>query len=291
MNKLMLLPAFAAVLMMLGSVSLAEATHANWGYIKDGGSGVHPAKITFEKAGEYFWDDISSPGGYYYKQITPNGSTGWYIDAMADGYDRHAKTGQSEGASYNNFDISTRSENTINFKMAYDTTTGVTLAEARNELVSAEPWFEDEHGLVFNEWNSNVAWTSSGQSTTNCSSVKSHAESDANWSSGNYGSADILAVFSDGHMSSTSSKACADVPVSGGTHPSLYVDIRTSDSDYNRDRRVAHELTHNYGFSHLSSCTGAIPGLMSVTDTSYCDYIINWSPANDVTLENRRGWY
>ncbi len=289
MNKLMIIPILATLVFALGSVSMAEASH-NMGYTEDSGNGLDDTKVTFEKAGEYEWYDSSYSSGYYYEYL-PTGSTGWTVSAMKDGYDRDVATNVDQG-DREDFDIDTRSDVTVQFKMAYDTTTSVSLSEARNELVRAEPWFEDEHGIVFNEWNSNSAWTSSGQSTTNCGSVLNHAVSDANWSSGNYGSADILAVFSDGHMSSNSPKACGSQPTGGSSHPILYVDIRTSDSNYDRDRRVAHELTHNYGMGHASTCTNIIPGLMAVTDNNQCDeYMINWSPTNDSNLENRRGWY
>ena len=250
--------------------------------------------IVINSLNDQFWDklDVISPTGHY-SQVLPNGSTGWYIDAMAVGYDRDAKTNINEGTR-NDFDISTRSEITVRFKVGYDDTTGVSESEARDELLRAEPWFRQEHGIVFDVYNDIGNWTSSGQSTTDCIPVLNHTKSDLNWSYGNYGTSDILAVFSDGHMALTAGKACGERPVIGGTHPAMYVDIRTDHYDWIRDRRVAHELAHLYGFGHLASCpVDLIPNLMAMTNFDRCDgYIVNWTPDDDITMENsRRTWY
>ena len=291
-SRILMMSVITAMLFTVGGILMTDATHTNLGYVEDSGTGVNPAKVTFEKAGEYEWENVISATGYY-SQVLPNGSTGWYIDAMADGYDRDAKTNINEGTR-NDFDISTRSEITVRFKVGYDDTTGVSESEARDELLRAEPWFRQEHGIVFDVYNDIGNWTSTGQSTTSCIPVLNHAESDLNWSYGNYGTSDILAAFSDGHMASDAAKGCAHVPLWGGTHPAMYVDIRTEDPDWIRDRLVAHELTHNYGFRHLASCpVDLIPNLMAMTNNDRCDgYITNWTPDDDITIENsRRTWY
>ena len=46
------------MLFTVGGILMTDATHTNFGFVRDGGTGVSPAKVTFEKAGEYEWYDV-----------------------------------------------------------------------------------------------------------------------------------------------------------------------------------------------------------------------------------------
>lgn len=284
MNKYLILAALTPLL-IAGSIVTVDATHNSIdGNVASGGSGLNDAKVTAERSGTYKYDRTDSSGNY---DVLTTDTNLYTVDSMKGGYTRDSDQVSGGNTAPNQF-LSTRSDITVNFKIAYDDDTSVTVTEARNELVRAEPWFDEEHSIVFNEFSSSASWTSDQETSSDPCVVKGEAESDTSWDTGTYSGSDILAAFSDGKMGANDAKACGDVPNSGATHPSIFVDIRTGDSSDIRDRRVAHELTHNYGFSHLS-CTGVVPSLMAVTCGS--DYIINWTPSHDNTLENRRTWY
>ncbi len=111
------------------------------------------------------------------------------------------------------------------------------------------------------------------------------AADDSNWSAGNYGTAEILIGFTDAPV--TGGTGCINtIPGSGGTHPYIVVSLDSTDIP----RTVMHELTHAYGFSHTSTCTNIIPGVMAVSCGNSL-YVKNWIPADDTTMENRRSWY
>jgi len=110
-------------------------------------------------------------------------------------------------------------------------------------------------------------------------------KNDVNWTSGNYGIADILIRFTGKNMGGT---GCTNtIPSSGGTHPYIMITNYSSDMA----RTVMHEVSHTYGLQHnTSSCSTQIPGIMA----SACPgsiYIKNWTPSEDTTMGSNRNWY
>jgi len=293
MNRnLMLLLLTVSLALSMGGITDAFATH-NSGYVKEGATGIDDAKVTFEKVGEYEYDRTSSSG--LYGEYLPSGSSGWYVDAMANVYDRDTTSGISQGDSYN-FDLSDRSNNTLDIKIAPDSSTGVTAVEARAWVNLGEPWYEEEHTIIFDEWQATESWTSAGASSSGCADVLSELNSDIAWLSANdYDGADILIGFTDGKMSGPyacmNNDSGSNPPTSGGNHPYVVVDQDSSDLA----RSVMHEISHAYGFDHVdATCSGQIPGIMATASGGGAcsnEYIKNWVPADDVTLDSRRGWY
>jgi hypothetical protein len=177
------------------------------------------------------------------------------------------------------------------WKVAYDTSTSVTLAEARNYLLQGEPWFRDEHSIDFIETTASEAWTSSGATAT-CAGFLTHMNSDTGWTGGDYGGADIMAGFVDGGFTDAIGCIPAPVPTQGGQHPYYVINVAQS-ADIARS--VMHETTHAYGFNHTLSCDNQIPGIMATnSNNGSCSssiYIKNWTPTDDNTMEARRSWY
>jgi hypothetical protein len=297
-NTLLLLAILTPVLLTVGGLATADASHYTNGNVKDGSSGLDNAKITFERAGNYEWARTSASSGYYYEYL-PTGTATWSVDAMQDGYDRDTSTGISRTDKGNDFDLSTRNSITASFKVAHDTDTSVSPSEARYQLMRVEPWFFEEHGIEFNDLGASEAWTSNGETSNGSCDIRDELTADIEWLTQNdYEGTDILIGFSDGKITGTASKACMSdgatintIPTAGGTHPYIYVDI--SGTSHDMDRRVAHEISHVYGFGHQTTCTDNIPNIMGMTNSARCDegYIVNWTPADDLTLENRRNWY
>lgn len=301
-NIVLLLAILAPVLLTVGGFASADASHYTNGNVKDGSSGLDNAKITFERAGDYEYARTTSATGYYYEYL-PSGSATWSVDAMQDSYDRDTSTGISQNQKNNDFDLSTRNSITASFKVAYDTDTSVSPSEARDQLMRAEPWFNEEHGIEFDEFGASESWDSDGETSNDSCDIRDELTSDIGWITvDDYDGTDILIGFSDGKITGTASKACMSdgvtintIPTAGGTHPYIYIDIAGTNHDM--DRRVAHEISHVYGFSHQTTCTDNIPNIMGMAaGTGYCGtngdgYIVNWTPTADLTLENRRNWY
>lgn len=294
-----MLAILAPVLLTVGGISSADASHGNNGHVRDGSTGLNDVKLTFERVGDYEWDRTSGTGYYY--EILPTGTATWSVDAMGEGYDRDTSTGITRSEKNNDFDLSTRTSITANFKIAYDADTSVSITAARDQLMRAEPWFIEEHGIEFNP-STSESWYSDDETSNDSCDIRDELTSDIGWLTQNdYDGADILIGFSDGKITGTDSKACMSdgatidrIPTDGGLHPYIYIDI--AGQSYDMDRRVAHEISHVYGFSHQSSCTNNIPNLMGMSSSGWCGtngdgYIVNWTPADDLTLENRRNWY
>lgn len=289
MNKLLTL-AVLAPLLIAGIIAIADAVGTNiTGNVKSGGVNLNDAKATAERIGEYKWDRTNTSGNYDLLTSTTNLYT---VDSMKGGFTRDSDE-VAGGNTAPNQSLNTREQIiTVHFKIAHDGSTSVTETEARNELLRAEPWFDEEHSIIFDEFQASESWTSAEVTSNDSCDLLTELRSDIGWNSptNDWDGADILFGVSDGKITGTASKACANAPTEGGTHPAAYVDI--SGTSFARDRTVAHELSHNYGFEHMSSCSNLIPSIMAVTDTQQCDdYIINWQPSHDTTLENRRTWY
>jgi hypothetical protein len=212
------------------------------------------------------------------------------VSGSKSGYQYQGYSNINGGSTLNVIIPNTRPYVDIIFKIAYDTSTGITLTAAKNYVVSAEPWFITEHSIDFKENLASAAWTSAGAGNDICD-LRTEMKNDVNWTSGNYGSAEILIGITGVNTSPSFGCHSNPLPTSGGTHPFMAVSTSTSDMA----RTVMHELSHSYGFSHTLSCTNQIPGIMA-TDSSHnpCGssiYIKNWVPSDDSTLESRRSWY
>lgn len=285
MNKLFLL---ASLVPLLLTMTLSSA-YATWidGHVEDFPNDLNDALATGERAGEYTFDRSNASGDY---SMPVEGANLYTVQTSKAGYDRDSDDVIGGNTAPDQF-LNTRDNITVLFSIAADSNTSVSPTDARNELFRAEEFFEEEHGIVFSEENTDT-WDSDDETSNDSCVIKGELENDTDWDSGTYHGADILFGVSDGKISGDDSKACANVPGSGGTHPSIYVDMVGAASESVRDKRVAHEMAHVYGFDHSSSCTNVIPGLMAVTASTQCaDYIINLRPSYDNTLENRRTWY
>lgn len=272
-----------ALTVTLLSVAIGQAFAVNLsGQITYNTSGLSGAKATAERVGEYEFDFTDSSGNYAVVVDTINSYTVSGSKALYT-YKTAIYNGGNSSANVNV--APTRTLTDIKFKVAYDTDTGVTLSQAKSQLLSAEPWFKTEHSIDFVETTASSAWTSSDAVDDDICVLNNEMRDDANWFSGSYGSAEILIGFTDG--AATGGTGCANtIPNTGGTHPYVIADLTSPDIA----RTVMHEISHAYGFSHVSSCTSLIPGIMA----SVCggsDYVKNWVPADDTTLESRRSWY
>ncbi|MBI5146386.1 MAG: hypothetical protein HZA84_04110 [Thaumarchaeota archaeon] len=168
---------------------------------------------------------------------------------------------------------------------------------AINKLNMAEPWFLTEHGIDFvvisatnfYAWSSNNNALGCGGPNPPDPTNYLHPEvrSESGWNSGTYNGADILIAFT--RQSISDADGCANVPGSGGTHPAIVVQDAPSSGDLTRV--IMHEITHTYGFNHDSSCNFE-PSIMLTPNNLLCsNFIKNWRPAHDDTLETRRSWY
>lgn len=277
-----------ALAIALLSVGVLQAYAASIsGQTKYGGSGLGFVKVTAEKIGEYKTITSDSSGNYNLSVATTNP---YSVSGSKAGYQYVGYSNINGGSTLNVIIPNSRSYTDIKFKVAYDTSTGITLTAAKNYVVSAEPWFRTEHSIDFVETWASASWTSSGAGSDICD-LRTEMKDDVNWTSGNYGTAEILIGFTGVNTSPSYGCHSFPLPTSGGTHPFMAASTSTSDMA----RTVMHELSHSYGFSHTLTCDNQIPGIMATDEFNdpcgSSTYIKNWVPADDSTMESRRSWY
>lgn len=281
MQKQYIALALIATLLAVG-IGQAYAVSTITGKVKTGSTGINDVKVTAEKSSEYKWTRTNSNGDY---SVTVDTTNSYTVQSSKTGHTRDSTTVNGGSVSPDHI-LGTRSLLDIKFKVAYDTTTGITLSQAKSYLLSGEGWFLEEHSIDFIETTASSTWTSSG-AATDCASLGTEMKNDATWSSGNYGTAEMLIGFTGVAMSDA--YGCINaIPSAGSTHP--YIVISTSSLDMSRT--VMHETSHAYGLTHTSglTCGSQIPGIMA-SSCSNSIYIKNWTPTDDQTVESRRLWY
>lgn len=251
--------------------------------------GLDDAKVTAEAGGSYEWERTAGDGTW---SMTADSGKTYKVDGMKTSYDRDRVSGVSGTTSGIDHELSSRSVVSAKFEIAADeefrSLYGASWkSTAANKLFAAEPWFEEEHYMTFVDNYYYETWDSD-DSEDDCGALQSELESETGWGGGTYHSSDILLGFTTTAMTYMGSgcNALADVPGMGGTHPVIISRHTTSDMA----RTIMHEITHTYGFSHIGSCSGIIPHIMAPSCGG--DYIKNWTPDDDDTIENsRRTWY
>lgn len=278
-----------AIFALLLAVVIVQPAYAIsiTGKVKSGTNGLGDAKVTGERVGEYKWTRSATSGTVGSYTLTVASTNSYTVSAMKTSYTRSTAT-VNGGSVAPDLSLSTRSLTNIVFKIAFDTAPGsrLTIEQARSYLYAAEPWFREEHSIDFTETGPGTAWTTSGVSDNYCTpTMSTDMRNDVNWNSGNYGIAEILIGFTGIQM--TDATGCINaIPTQGGTHPYILVSNTSPDIA----RTVMHEVSHAYGLPHVSTCSSQIPGIMA----SFCTdsiYIKNWVPADDTTMQARRGWY
>jgi hypothetical protein len=284
MKKLVIVSAmFASLLMLAMQPAYAISITGN---VKSGGVGLGDAKVTAERVGEYKWTRTATSGTVGSYSLTVGSTSSYTVAGMKTSYTRASAT-VNGGSAAPDLNLSARSLTNIIFKIAFDTSagSGLTIDQARFYLYSAEPWFREEHSIDFQETGPGTAWSTSDVTQVFCDpDMNKDMQEDVNWVFNNYGIAEMLIGFTGKQY--TDGTGCINgIPTQGGTHP--YMQITNWSPDI--ARTVMHEVSHAYGLPH-ASCFNAIPGIMASTCNDSI-YIKNWVPADDTTMESRRGWY
>jgi hypothetical protein len=278
-----------ALLMIVTNPLYASAAS---GTVKYNGVGISGAKVTFEQSGSVplYASTVTSSGGTWSYAL---GSGTWQIDAMKSGFTHPQQSGVGSTQTGLIHNLSARSNTVAEFKIAGDDEFRNSFGTAwkttaKSKLVTAEAYFKDEHSISFADVAYFDTWTST---TTNCSIMLDEGKTQTGWSSGTYSGAQVLALFT-GTTLSGSTNGCVRLPLPtiGGTHPAFVVNaISVSDSP----RRIMHEITHLYGFTHTLTCSTIVPSIMKTdsSEVSCPNQLMNWTPTDDQTLENRRSWY
>lgn len=282
-TKLSILAGLIPVLIL--SVGSAYAgTYSIDGTVKSGGSGIDDAKVTAERVGDY--ESKRTNGVGYFDLNTSAGST-YTVESMKSAYTRDSDNLANPGTSMSDQTISSRSYETVDFKVAYDTDTSITHPAAKFLLLTGEPWFDEEHSIIFNETVDDEDWSTSDESTTDVCVLLIDMVEDLDWPDTNPEGADMLFGYSAYNVGAGNSQACMVGSDEFDDHPAVIV--LSGSSDYARS--VMHEISHAYDIGHdESACNTLIPGIMSVgPGPSACsEYIKNWIPDNDDTMETDR---
>ncbi|MFY9300207.1 MAG: carboxypeptidase-like regulatory domain-containing protein [Candidatus Nitrosotenuis sp.] len=275
----------ALSIVMVSGLSVAYAATIS-GTVKYAGSGLSGAKVTAEGPNSYLTTITSGSGTW---SLTTVDGTTYSVDGMKQSFTHARVTGISGSQSGITHNLSTRSTVNAEFKIVGDeefrSLYGASWkTTAKDKLLSAEPWYKDEHTISFADVAYYDTWDSN-DSPPSCNSMVNEAMSETGWSGGTYSGAQVLAVFTA--QTIPDANACVNtIPSSGGTHPAFITQHTTSDLP----RTIMHEISHLYGFSHAASCTNIIPHIMASSCGS--SYVKNWLPGDDDLLDgSRRTWY
>lgn len=293
MNKSLLGFVFTMGLIPLLFMGTLDADAYIYGYLKDSGVAVGNGQATAERNDFYFKDSVTSPTTGYFWLDSDSGDS-YEVESFKGLYDRVQKTA-SHNTDAGTFTTDNRADDDINIKVVYDADTGVTYNDALDFVTAAEDFYFEEHSINF--IYSNDSWGSDDATgADDCGNTLEDMRSDINWSSGNYGSVDMVIGVSDGAF--TSGTACMAVgsgsnpPTSGGNHPYMLMDITQSSDEV---RSIIHEIAHAYGFDETNvDCDEQVPGIMATNTAGQAcnpNYLVNLPPDDDDTIENRKSWY
>jgi hypothetical protein len=265
------------------------------GDIEENNIGEPNAFATFERTGEYWFDETDANGDYLTTQTSSGGF--YHIDAYKIDHTRDSTTA-FDGTTPSDLNINSRNDNNVLILIGYDNAT-VTASEAINHAKASENLFRDQHSIdyVTSTTSSSKSWNSSGETT--CADHLFDARDDVNWTEGNFGSWDVMFAVTDDGFDDTgggcmSSYDDTNTPDEDGQHPFLVIDV---DEQYSLDDEHLgmHEMSHAFGIEHTeASCDSQIPGIMMTNSTgtgSCAEQTTNWIPSNDDNMEGNRLWY
>ena len=265
------------------------------GDIEENNVGEPNAFATFERIGEYWFDETDGNGDYTTTQTSSGGF--YHIDGYKKDHTRDSTTA-FDGTTPSDLDINSRSDNNVLILVVYDDDTNVTASEAIAEVKASENLLRDQHSIdyVTSTTSTSVQFDSTGETT--CDDHLKDARDEANWTTGNFGSWDVMIAITDNGFSDTGG-ACmrsydaTNVPDEDGQHPYIVIDM--DGTHFDTEHLGMHEMTHAFGIDHTNaSCSSQIPGIMAVNaaNTQSCtEQITNWIPSNDDDMESNRLWY
>lgn len=254
-----------------------------------GGSTLGDVKVTAEKINFYDWQRSSGAGSYSFSYDF--GPT-YLMAAMKNGYAYTSDWSVSPPETKDWF-LSSRSYVDLKYKIVTDQDFRSDHANHETDaktltIDAAEPWFKEEHGieLVKHSYDGTYSRTS-----TNCGDI--HDGLISTYSSS--GAEGVLLIIGKNvnlkNDDGVSILGCASKPSSSGNFVAVVVKEWTTDPA----RLAMHEISHNYGLDHVVDGGFGNPSqhFKSVMHSFVSDpmSIKNWSPTEDSTLENRRGWY
>ena len=284
--KSKILPVIVFTVLVL-SVGITPAFAANIsGEVKTtGGLTMNGAWVTSEATNTYA-KAIQPSSGDYSVGPTANSNT---LSSSQYLFNRGIQTGVSGSATNVDFSLGTRSAETMEYVIAVD---GMSTTTMRSHINGAKEYFQYEHTINFSE-DSSTSWTHGTK--TKCSELITEVKSDVNWASLSANS-DFLIAFVNIQMKDddgvTDIHACTDGVGSSTASPVIVIGNTTPDYV----RTIMHEMTHDYEIDHDgTSCTSKIHNIMAFggTNGAPCtsQYIKNWTPSQDTTMQSRRTWY
>ncbi|MEX0862611.1 hypothetical protein [Nitrosopumilus sp.] len=281
-RKILTVMAFAVLVLSIG---ITPAFAMSGAVETTGGLKINGAWVTSEKANDYKKTTQPSTGDWSLS-VAGNGNT---VSGAPYLYNRGVETGVDNNAINVDFSLTTRSAETMEYVIAVDDMSTTTM---RSHINGAKEYFQFDHSINFSE-DSSTTW--SHGTKTKCSELLTEVQNDVSWSTLKANS-DFLIAFVNIQMKdddgTTNIHACTDGV--GGSTASPVIVIGNTSPDY--VRTIMHEITHDYEIDHDgTTCSSQTPNVMAfgASGGSPCSsqYIKNWTPSQDTTMESRRGWY
>jgi hypothetical protein len=279
-NKIIPVIAFTVLVLSIG----ITPAFAMSGTVKTtGGLAINGAWVTSEKTNDY--NKTTQPSvGTWSLSIAGNGNT---VSGAPYLYNRGVQTNVNNNAINVDFSLSTRSAETMEYVIAVD---GMSTTTMRSHINGAKEYFQYEHSINFSE-DASTTWTHG--TNTKCSDLITKVKNDVGWASLSANS-DFLIAFVNIQMKDddgvTDIHGCTDGVGSSTASPVIVIGNTTPDYV----RTIMHEITHDYEIDEdTTTCANQIPNIMAFGGGSPCttQYIKNWTPSQDTTMQSRRTWY